>query len=63
MEPTRKNTLTIPEAAARLREEGLPLGEHALRTFVRRGEIPSIKLGRKYLLYYPNILRFIERGN
>lgn len=55
-------TLTISETVARLREEGLPIAEYALRRFVKTGEIPSLKCGRKFLLYYPNVVRFLTQG-
>ncbi len=55
-------TLTISETVARLREDGIPIAEYALRRFVKAGEIPSVKCGRKSLLYYPNVVSFLTQG-
>lgn len=55
-------TLTIHETVVRLREDGIPIAEYALRRFVKTAAIPSVKCGRKFLLYYPNVVRFLTQG-
>lgn len=59
--PKQIQTLTISETVDRLRCDGLPLAEYALRRFVKTGAIPSVKCGRKSLLYYPNVVRFLTQ--
>lgn len=52
--------ITIREAVARAKADGLPISEHALRSWLKTGEIPSRKAGNKTLLYYPNIIKFLQ---
>lgn len=52
--------LTIRETIARAKEDGLAISECALRTWVRTGEIPSRRAGKTFLLYYPNVVRFLK---
>lgn len=52
--------LSIRQAVSRLKADGLPLTEYSLRLLVKRGAIPVRYVGQKALLYYPNILRYIE---
>lgn len=54
--------LSIARTAERCKAEGIPLSEKALRRFVKSGEIPSIQTGKKALLFFPNVRRFIEEG-
>lgn len=52
--------VTIREAAMRAKEEGLPVSEYALREWVKNKDIPSRKSGNKTLLYYPNLIKFLQ---
>ena len=54
------NVLTIREAVQRAKSEGLPVSEYTLRHWVRTGAIPTRKVGQKALLYYPNLVRFLQ---
>lgn len=54
------DVVTIREAVARAKNEGLPISERTLRTWVKSGEIPSRKAGNKTLLFYPNIIQYIQ---
>lgn len=54
------NMVTICQAVERLQGDGMPLSEYALRLLVKRGAIPVRYAGNKALLYYPNILRYLE---
>ena len=54
------NVLTIREAVQRAKSEGLPVSEYTLRHWVRIGAIPTRKVGQKALLYYPNLVRFLQ---
>lgn len=51
--------LNIHEAAQRLKAEGMPVSEYAIRQWVRRGDIPARKAGRLILLYWPNVHDFL----
>ena len=54
------NVLTIREAVQRARADGLPISEYTLRQWVRNGVIPTRKVGQKALLFYPNLVRFLQ---
>ena len=54
------NMLTIRQAVNRLKEDGLPLSEYSLRLLVKRGSIPVRFVGQKALVYYPNIVSFLQ---
>ena len=54
------NMLTIRQAVARLKIDGLPLTEYALRMLVKQGAIPVRYVGQKALLYYPNVVSYIQ---
>lgn len=53
----------IQNTAKRCKKEGISFSESALRALVKNGDIPACHLGKKVLLYWPNVLHFIERGN
>lgn len=52
--------VTIPEAVRRAKADGLPIADCALRRLVRTGAIPARKVGRKALLFYPNLLSYLR---
>lgn len=54
---------TIRATAARLKAEGLPVAEYALRCWVKSGAIPSVKCGQKALLFYPNVLSYLRSNS
>lgn len=56
----RNNVVTIREAVQRAKSEGLPITEYTLRHWVRTGAIPTRKVGQKALLFYPNLVRFLQ---
>lgn len=51
--------LSVCETIARAKEEGYPISECALRGWIKRGDIPVRHSGRRILLYYPNVVRFL----
>lgn len=53
---------TIRATATRLRAEGIPVAEYALRRWVKTGLVPSIPCGQKKLLFYPAVKAFICGG-
>lgn len=54
------NMLTIRQAVNRLKEDGLPLSEYSLRLLVKRGAIPVRFVGQKALLFYPNVVSYLQ---
>lgn len=54
---------TIREMTNRLNTENIAISENAIRCLVKSGQIPSVKVGAKFLVSYRNMLEFIEKGN
>lgn len=54
------NVVTIKEAVQRARAEGLPVAEYSLRAWVKTGAVPVRRIGKKALLYYPNLVRYLQ---
>ena len=54
------DVVTIREAVARARSEGLPVSEYTLRRWVRTGVVPIRKAGTKQLLFYPNLVQYLR---
>lgn len=51
---------TVREATKRAKQDGFPVSEYTLRNWVRTGAIPVRKAGTKILLFYPNLLRYLQ---
>ena len=54
------DVVTIREAVQRAKTDGLPVSEYTLRMWVRSGAIPTRKVGQKALLFYPNLVRYLQ---
>ena len=54
---------TIHETAERLKAEQIPVTEYTHRRWVRSGKIPAAHCGAKALVFYPNVLAYIQRGD
>lgn len=52
--------LTVREAVQRAKQDGFPVSEYTLRQWIRTGAIPVRKAGTKILLFYPNLLRYLQ---
>lgn len=52
--------VTIREAVQRAKTDGLPVSEYTLRQWVKSGAVPVRKVGQKALLYYPNLVRYLQ---
>ena len=52
--------LSVNQTLTRLKSDGLPLTEYALRMLIKRGAIPVRYVGQKALLYYPNIISYLR---
>jgi predicted site-specific integrase-resolvase len=58
-----RDIVTVREAVARAKADGLPVSEHTLRCWLKAGEIPARKAGNKTLLYYPNLIKYLQCEN
>ena len=54
------NVLTIREAVTRAKAEGYPISENCLRSWVRTGAVPVRNAGNRKLLFYPNLVRYLQ---
>lgn len=54
------NVLTVREAVQRAKADGLPVTEYTLRHWIKTGAIPVRNVGAKALLFYPNLVRFLQ---
>ena len=55
-----RDVLTIREAVQRAKNEGMPVSEYTLRHWVKIGAVPVRKIGQKALLFYPNLVRYLQ---
>lgn len=53
---------TIPRTAARCKAEGIGLSANQLRVLCKRGQLKHTQMGNKPLIYWPNLLEFLESG-
>lgn len=51
--------LTIGAAVQRAKSDGLPVSEFSVRCWVRSGKIPVRRIGKKSLLFYPHLVRYL----
>lgn len=54
------NVVTVREAVQRAKADGLPVTEYTLRRWIKTGAIPVRTVGSKALLFYPNLVRFLQ---
>ena len=54
------DVLTIREAVQRSKVDGMPISEYTLRRWIKCGAIPVRKVGQKALLFYPNLIRYLQ---
>ena len=52
--------VTIRQAVQRARNDGMPVSEYTLRQWIKSGVIPVRKVGQKALLFYPNLIRYLQ---
>lgn len=55
--------VTIREAAAKAKADGLPVSEYCIRQWVRLGALPVRKAGSKNLLSYSNLVSYLRCEN
>lgn len=54
------NVVTVREAVQRAKKEGFPVSEYTLRQWIRTGAVPVRKAGTKILIFYPNLVRYLQ---
>ena len=54
------DVITIREAVQRSKAEGVPVSEYTLRQWVKTGAVPVRMIGKKALLYYPNLVKYLQ---
>ncbi len=57
-----KQTATITKTAERCKAEGLGVTEWAIRAWCREGKLRHVMAGKKALIYWPNLIAFLEGG-
>lgn len=57
------DVVTPRQAVQRLKSDGLPISEYTLRRWIKTGEIPVRRAGTKFLIYYPNLLAYLQGGD
>lgn len=50
---------TIRDIHKRLNNEGYRISEHALRMWIKRGDLPAVYSGTKALIAYANVLELL----
>lgn len=50
---------TVREAITRARSERLNLSEYGLRQMIKTGQLPVRYVGKKALVYYPGLVRYL----
>lgn len=53
---------TIPMTAKRCAAEGIGITEWQLRSLCKDGSLVCSKIGRKSLIYWPNLIKLLEEG-
>ena len=56
------DVMTIRNAVQRAKADGLPVSEYTLRQWVKTGAVPTRKVGKKALLFYPNLVKYLQCG-
>ena len=55
-------TATITKTAERCKAEGIGLSYHQLWSLCKQGRLKNIPMGRSRLIYWPNLIAFLESG-
>lgn len=56
-------TATITKTAERCKAEGIGLSYHQLWNLCKEGRLKNIPMGRSRLIYWPNLIAFLESGD
>lgn len=52
--------MSVRETVKRAKSDNLPISEYALRRLLCEGKIPCCRVGKKALLYYPNVVNYLK---
>lgn len=55
-----KTMLKTREAVKRAKNDGYNISEYAVRQWIKTGSVPVRKVGNAFLIFYPNLIRFLE---
>ena len=58
----QQDFLTLTGAARRARSEGYDITYHSLRNLVAAGYISHVPNGSRIYVFYPNVIRFLQKG-
>lgn len=58
----QQDFLTLTGAARRARSEGYDITYHGLRNLVAAGYISHVPNGSRIYVFYPNVIRFLQKG-
>ena len=54
------DVVTVREAVKRAKKDGFPISEYTLRQWICTGAIPVRKVGKKNLIFYPNLIKYLR---
>lgn len=54
------DVVTVREAVERAKREGYPISEYTLRKWIKNGAVPVRKVGAKCLIFFPNLVNFLQ---
>lgn len=54
------DVVTVREAVKRAKQDGFPVSEYTLRQWICTGAVPVRKVGKKSLIFYPNLVRYLQ---
>ena len=54
------DVMTIRECVQRAKADSLPVTEYTLRQWIKTGLIPYRSVGKKVLIFYPNLVRYLQ---
>ena len=54
------DVVTVRQAVQRAKTDGFPVSEYTLRMWIKAGAIPVRKAGAKLLIFYPNLVRYLQ---
>lgn len=55
-----RDVMTIRETVRRSQSDGFPVSEYSLRRWTKEGIIPTCKAGNRSLIYYPNLVAYLQ---
>lgn len=59
-EETRRQCGFAKDIVQWAQADGMPLTEYSLRLLIRQGKIPVRNIGKKRLIFYPNVVSYLR---